>query len=123
MYLQPAKAHTKVCVTFFALASTLAGADSDFRLWYRQPAVQWEEALPVGNGRLGAMVFGGVAKERIQFNVSTVWTGEPHDFTHPRAYNYLNQQRQQLFNQKQAEAKNHAMNEFMSEPLQQKTYQ
>src|SRR5580658_10232721 len=123
MYLQPAKAHTKVCVTFFALASTLAGADSDFRLWYRQPAVQWEEALPVGNGRLGAMVFGGVAKERIQFNESTVWTGEPHDYAHPGAYKYLSQLRQLLFDGKQAEAEKLAMNVFMSEPIRQKSYQ
>ncbi len=45
-------------------------------LWYRQPAKRWEpEALPIGNGRLGAMCFGGVAKERIQFNEESLWTG------------------------------------------------
>ena len=54
-------------------------------LWYKQPANLWVEALPVGNGRMGAMVFGGVAKERIQFNESTVWTGEPHDYAHKGA--------------------------------------
>src|ERR1041384_1257976 len=58
-------------------------------LWYRQPASLWVEALPVGNGRLGAMVFGGIAHERIQFNESTVWTGEPHDYAHPGAYKSL----------------------------------
>ena len=46
-------------------------------LWYRQPAADWNEALPVGNGRLGAMVFGGVARERIQLNESSVWEGSP----------------------------------------------
>ena len=45
------------------------------RLWYRQPAVAWTEALPVGNGRLGAMVFGGTATERLQLNEDTLWTG------------------------------------------------
>ncbi len=44
-------------------------------LWYRQPASEWVEALPVGNGRLGAMVFGGTASERIQLNEDTVWSG------------------------------------------------
>ena len=46
-------------------------------LWYRQPAADWNEALPVGNGRLGAMVFGGVSRERIQLNESSVWEGSP----------------------------------------------
>ena len=114
---------SKVCVTFLAAASTLMAASSDFRLWYRQPAVQWEEALPVGNGRLGAMIFGGVAKERIQFNESTVWTGEPHDYAHPGAHKYLSQLRQLLFDGKQAEAEKLAMDVFMSEPLHQKAYQ
>ncbi|HXJ42249.1 MAG TPA: glycoside hydrolase N-terminal domain-containing protein [Bryobacteraceae bacterium] len=49
------------------------------QLWYKQPAQLWTDALPVGNGRLGAMVFGGIAQERIQFNESTVWTSGPHD--------------------------------------------
>jgi alpha-L-fucosidase 2 len=44
-------------------------------IWYRQPAGKWEEALPVGNGRLGAMIFGGIAKERLQLNEITVWSG------------------------------------------------
>lgn len=47
------------------------------RLWYRQPATRWTEALPVGNGRLGAMVFGGVANERIQLNEESIWAGPP----------------------------------------------
>ena len=57
-------------------------AASPLVLWYRQPARAWEEALPVGNGQMGAMVFGGVASERIQFNEHTVWTGQPHDYAH-----------------------------------------
>jgi alpha-L-fucosidase 2 len=112
-----------LCAASMLAPSTLTAADSDFRLWYRQPAVQWEEALPVGNGRLGAMIFGGVAKERIQFNESTVWTGEPHDYAHPDAYKYLGQLRQLLFDGKQKEAEKLAMDVFMSEPLHQKAYQ
>lgn len=52
-------------------------------LWYRQPARVWEEALPVGNGRMGAMVFGGVADERIQFNESTLWDGFARNANNP----------------------------------------
>ncbi|MCD6303904.1 MAG: glycoside hydrolase N-terminal domain-containing protein [Planctomycetes bacterium] len=54
-------------------------------LWYRKPAGRWTEALPVGNGRMGAMVFGGVDVERIQFNEDTLWTGRPQDYQHPGA--------------------------------------
>ena len=58
---------------------------NQWTLWYKDPAEQWVEALPVGNGRLGAMVFGGTSQERIQFNEDTVWTGAPHDYAHPGA--------------------------------------
>jgi alpha-L-fucosidase 2 len=47
------------------------------KLWYNQPAEMWVQALPVGNGRLGAMIFGGVYHEVIQLNDDTVWSGEP----------------------------------------------
>ena len=55
---------------------------SPLTLWYDKPAVLWTDALPVGNGHMGAMIFGGAAHERIQFNEHTVWTGEPHDYAH-----------------------------------------
>ncbi len=92
-------------------------------LWYQQPAALWVEALPVGNGHMGGMIFGGVAHERIQFNESTVWTGEPHDYAHAGASKYLPQIRQLLFDVKQKEAEDLAMKEFMSVPLHQKAYQ
>src|ERR1700739_3716096 len=120
---RPQKTMVYPTVALLAAAGTLSAASSDLRLWYRQPAGEWEEALPVGNGRLGAMVFGGVAKERIQFNESTVWTGEPHDYAHPSAYKYLSQLRQLLFDDKQAEAEDLAMKVFMSEPIRQRSYQ
>jgi alpha-L-fucosidase 2 len=81
------------------------------------------EALPVGNGHLGAMVFGGVAHERIQFNEQTVWTGEPHDYAHPGAYRSLAKIRELLEGGKQKEAEDLAMQEFMSVPVRQKAYQ
>ncbi len=55
------------------------------RLWYRQPAANWNQALPVGNGRLGAMVFGGVSEERLQLNEDSVWAGEYRDRVNPDA--------------------------------------
>ncbi len=54
-------------------------------LSYRQPAKEWVEALPVGNGRLGGMVFGGVPGERIQLNEDTFWSGGPYDPINPEA--------------------------------------
>src|SRR5438105_4921082 len=54
-------------------------------LWYRQPAANWNEALPIGNGRLGAMIFGGVQSERIQLNEDTVWAGEKRDRVNPES--------------------------------------
>lgn len=54
-------------------------AEAPVSLWYRQPAERWLEALPIGNGRLGAMVFGGVAEERLALNESTFWSGGPSD--------------------------------------------
>jgi alpha-L-fucosidase 2 len=72
-------------------------------LWYRAPAVKWEEALPVGNGHLGAMVFGGVAAERIQFNEHTVWTGQPHSYARAGAVKALPEIRRLLFEGRAAE--------------------
>ena len=91
--------------------------------WYRQPANAWTDALPIGNGRIGAMVFGGVVEERIQFNEDTVWTGKPHEYQHEGAVKFLPQIRQLLFDGKQKEAEKLASDEFMSIPLGQKAYQ
>src|SRR5262245_60295853 len=106
-----------------AAASSPANAQDALTLWYRQPAKLWVEALPVGNGRLGAMVFGGIAQERIQFNESTVWSGEPRDYSHLGAYQSLGKLRELLWAGKQQEAHQLANREFMSIPLRQKAYQ
>ena len=92
-------------------------------LWYARPAERWVEALPVGNGRLGAMVFGGTASERIQFNEDTVWQGEPRSYANPGSHRWLGRIRSLLFEGKQAEAEELAMERFMSVPLRQKAYQ
>jgi len=110
-----------------ALGGELVGEapppDEPSSLWYRRPATEWTEALPVGNGRLGAMVFGGTSSERIQFNESTLWVGEPHDYSHPGAAQHLPTIRDLLFEGKQKEAEDLAMKEFMSVPLRQMPYQ
>jgi alpha-L-fucosidase 2 len=95
----------------------------DLRLWYDQPAANWNEALPVGNGRLGAMVFGGVVTERIQFNEETLWDGGPRDYSHPGAHEYLDELRRLVFDGKQNEAHELGMEKFMSVPLRQMNYQ
>jgi alpha-L-fucosidase 2 len=62
---------------------------SDLQLWYRQPAASWFEALPIGNGRLGAMIFGGIETERLQINEDSLWSGYPRDWNNPSAREHL----------------------------------
>ncbi len=59
------------------------GKDPDLKLWYNKPASVWEEALPLGNGKTGAMVFGGIVTERFQLNDLTLWSGAPKDGNKP----------------------------------------
>lgn len=63
--------------------------DTSLIMWYAQPASRWEEALPLGNGRLGAMVFGGVQRERIQLNEESLWAGKRFDNNNPKAFEHL----------------------------------
>lgn len=92
-------------------------------LWYGKPAAIWEEALPIGNGRIGAMIFGGIPEDHIQFNEETLWTGAPHDYSHEGAAQYLGKIRELIWQGKQEEAEGLAMEKFMSVPLGQRKYQ
>ena len=93
-------------------------------LWYRKPALKWEnEALPVGNGRLGAMVFGGVDRERIQFNEETVWDGEFLDRSNPKGLKALPEIQRLLFEGKNKEAASLAGKTMMGKPKKIKSYQ
>ncbi|MDX9753327.1 MAG: glycoside hydrolase N-terminal domain-containing protein [bacterium] len=92
-------------------------------LWYRQPARNWNEALPLGNGRLGAMVFGGVDEERFQLNEDTLWSGKPHNYSVPGAVEALPEIQQLLFEGKETEATKLADQKFMGNPLFQQAYQ
>ncbi len=93
------------------------------RLWFAQPAEKWTDALPIGNGRMGAMIFGGVSDERIQFNEDTLWKGQPHDYVRAGASNHLAEIRQLLFDGKIKEAEGVAKTNFLSDPVRQKAYQ
>ena len=100
------------------------GADSSPPvLWYNQPAEKWTDALPIGNGRMGAMIFGGVLDERVQFNEDTLWKGQPHDYVRAGARDHLAAIRQLLFEGKIKEAEGVAKTNFLSDPVRQKAYQ
>jgi len=101
----------------------LGPRDGNTVLWYETPAEAWVEALPVGNGRLGAMVFGGVEQEHLQFNEDTLWTGCPHEYHHVGAVEALPAVRQLLREGRQDEAERLAFRRMMSVPYRQKAYQ
>lgn len=93
------------------------------KLWYNQPADDWNEALPVGNGRLGAMIFGGIHQERLQLNEETVWTGKDFDFVNPAAKGALSAIREMLFEGKYDEARHLAQQTMMGEKTISSSYQ
>lgn len=86
------------------LLGKVEAPNNDLTLWYRQPASQWVEALPVGNGRLGAMVYGGINKEWLQLNEDTIWSGEPVDRDKPNVRAGVDEARKLLFEEKYVEA-------------------
>ena len=81
-----------------------AAQESPLSLWYKQPADNWNEALPVGNGRLGAMVFGDVEKEHIQLNEESLWAGKRVDDNNPGAASHLREIQQLILNDEQRKA-------------------
>jgi alpha-L-fucosidase 2 len=96
---------------------------SDLTLRYDRPAGEWTEALPVGNGRLGAMVFGGWPVERLQINESTFWSGGPYDPVNPEALAHLEQVRALIFAGDYAQAEALANRHLMARPLSQMSFQ
>lgn len=92
-------------------------------LWYRQPARNWNEALPIGNGRLGAMVFGGVESERIQLNEDTVWAGEKRNRENPEGGRNLPEVRRLLLAGKPLDAEALAERTVISVPKRLPPYQ
>jgi alpha-L-fucosidase 2 len=100
-----------------------AESTSPLTLFYTNAAVKWTEALPVGNGRLGAMIFGGVEREHLQLNEATLWAGGPYDPNNTNALAALPQARQLIFAGKYDEANKLIGEKMMATPLREMAYQ
>jgi len=108
---------TKQIIIACSLLSTpnlLAQNDTVLKLWYNKPAEQWVEALPVGNGRLGAMIFGNPYREKIQLNENTVWAGQPNRNDNSDAKEALPEVRKLIFKGKYKEAQDLVNQKFIS---------
>ncbi len=111
---------TAICFGIFSLTAT---AQNDLKLWYDKPASIWNEALPLGNGRLGAMVFGDPAVERLQLNEETIWAGSPNSNAHSKSIKALPVVRQLIFDGKFDEAQDLATQDIMSQTNDGMPYQ
>ena len=90
--------------------------DNDQRLWYDEPATTWLEALPLGNSRMGAMIYGGVQEDEIQLNEETFWSGGPHDNNSTMSKYYLSQVRSLIFQGREDEAQKVVNRRFIVGP-------
>ena len=97
--------------------------NSNLKLWYKQPAQKWTEALPVGNGRIGAMVFGKVYYERIQLNEESLWAGSPLNNNNPEALKNLGAIQELLLQEKNKEAHELVSKTFIGTPPRIRSYQ
>lgn len=102
-----------LCIPFYA------SAESPLNIWFEKPAKRWEEALPIGNGRLGAMVFGIPGEERIQLNEESVWAGEPTVVASPHTADAVERVRQLLFEGNYIEAEEIVNNQILSDSSRQ----
>jgi alpha-L-fucosidase 2 len=105
------------------LSAVSPAAGDDLKLRYQRPATEWVEALPIGNGRLGAMVFGGIHQERLQLNEDTLWAGGPYDPANPEALAALPEVRRLIAAGDYAAAQALAGKKLMARPLSQLPYQ
>ena len=120
-------AASAVAPGFTVAAAELTGnappPDTDWTLWYRQPAKGWLDAMPIGNGRLGGMVFGRVRTERILLNEDTLWSGGPHCYDNPQALEHLDEVRKLIREERIVEAHELAERELLGIPRNQQAYQ
>jgi len=112
-----------ICILSGIIIKGIAQSDTYLKLWYLHPAKQWVEALPVGNGRLGAMVYGDPVKEVIQLNENTVWAGQPYRNDNPSAKESLPEVRKLIFEGKYKEAQDLINQKFISKISQGMPYQ
>lgn len=94
----------KKILLFCLLFITISVWSQEHKLWYSEPAKEWVEALPIGNGRLGGMIYGIPDKEQIQLNEETIWGGGPHNNNNPEALNNLPEVRRLIFNEENLKA-------------------
>ncbi|WP_205325450.1 glycoside hydrolase N-terminal domain-containing protein [Glycomyces sp. YM15] len=118
-----AAAGTAAAVANESESDLQAAQDHQLRLWYNEPASEWLRALPIGNGRLGAMVFGGTASERLQLNEDTVWGGGPYSPANVGGVNHLPEIRRRVFANDWSGAQSLIDAEFMGSPLGELPYQ
>ncbi len=105
----------QIIYILLGIVSTISAQENHyFKLWYNQPAEHWVEALPVGTGRLGAMVYGDPYKETIQLNENTVWAGKPNRNDNPGAKESLLEVRKLIFEGKYKEAQDLVNQKFIS---------
>jgi alpha-L-fucosidase 2 len=106
-----------------AFQGEAAAPEEPLSAWYRRPAKEWTEALPVGNGRLGAMVFGQIQQERLQLNEDTLWAGGPYDPVNPEALAALPEVRRLIFDGKYDDADKLIARKLLGKPMSQMQYQ
>ena len=124
----PGKLALKVPRGYGIAPAKLAGSvpppkNARLTVWLRQPAREWLEAFPVGNGRLGGMVFGGVSREHVQLNEDTLWTGGPHCYDNPKALGRLEEVRRLIADGQFAKALAVADKYMIGIPKSQQSYQ
>ena len=112
-----------ICFAFLSLAGTAKTATHNNTLWYNRPAKVWEEALPIGNGRLGAMVFGNPFHETIQLNEESLWSGAPINSNNPAAREHLDKIRELVLDHNYVEANNLVARYMVGTPPMVRSYQ
>jgi len=117
-------------ITLFTIATMFTscsdtkspGSDKDMVLWYNKPGEKWFDGLLIGNGYMGANVFGRIKEERIALNESSFWSGRPHDYNDPDAFKYFPKIRDLVFAEKFQEAEKLANEHFWGIPANQQSY-
>ena len=107
----------------FSTVARAKDSSNPLTLWYRQPATNWTSALPIGNGRLGAMIFGGIEREHLQFNEDTLWAGGPYDPNNTNALAALPGARKLVFEGKYDDAAKLISSNMMAMPVREMPYE
>ena len=108
MFIQATKTMKRLFLTALSLCVMHYALCIEYKLWYDQPAMTWTQALPIGNGVMGGMVFGTPAVEHIQINEETIWAGQPNQVVNPNAKEALPEVRRLIFEGKYQEAQDMA---------------